>query len=81
MQHFVSNNVEAVAESWVEVEMSWVEVGAWFSNTHFFNLKEKNISFSTYLDIYAFVKSTDFKICDVIIDIARSGISTYAYFF
>ena len=60
------------------------EVGAWFSNTHFFNLK-KNISFSRYLDLcacafcaFVLVKSTDFKICDVIIDI---GISTYAYFF
>ena len=25
MQHFGSNIVEGVAESWVEVEMSWVE--------------------------------------------------------
>ena len=35
MQQFGSNNVESVAESWVE------EVGAWFSNIHFFNLKKK----------------------------------------
>ena len=35
-----SNIAEGVAESWVEAEMSWkkggwswVEVGAWFSNT------------------------------------------------
>ena len=43
MQHFGSNIVEGVAESRVEAEMSWVvvdgaelswvEVGAWFSNT------------------------------------------------
>ena len=44
MQYFGSNIVEGVAESWVEFEMSWVEVdgagwrwvelGARFSNTH-----------------------------------------------
>ena len=34
--------------------------------------RKNNISFTRYLDFYAFVKSTDFKICDVII-----GISTY----
>ena len=40
--YFGSNNVEGVTESYVEAEMSWVEeVGAWFSNTHFFNLKKK----------------------------------------
>ena len=33
MQYFGFNNVEGVAESWMEDEMSWVEVGAWFSNT------------------------------------------------
>ena len=43
--------------------------------------RKNNISFSRYLDFYAFVKCTDFKICDVIIGIASSGISTYAYFF
>ena len=94
MRYIGSNNVEGDAEcwleagmSWVEVEMSWVEVGissvevgAWFSNTHFFNLK-KNILFSRYLEFCAFVKSTDFKICDVIRGIVGSGISTYAYFF
>ena len=32
---FGSNIVEGVVESWVEAEMSWVEVGAQFSNTHF----------------------------------------------
>ena len=26
MQYFGSNNVDGVAESWVKVEMSWVEV-------------------------------------------------------
>ena len=45
VQYFGSNIVEGVAESWVEVEMSWVEVDgagwSWvevvarFSNTHF----------------------------------------------
>ena len=39
--YFGSNNVEGVTESWVEAEMSWVEVGAWLSNTLFFNLKKK----------------------------------------
>ena len=33
VQYFGLNIVEGVAESWVEVEMSWVEVGARFSNT------------------------------------------------
>ena len=32
---------EGVAESWVEAEMSCVEVRAWLSNTYFFNLKKK----------------------------------------
>ena len=27
VRYFGSNNVEGVAESWVEAEMSWVEVG------------------------------------------------------
>ena len=27
MQYFDSNIVEGIAESWVEVEMSWVELG------------------------------------------------------
>ena len=45
MQYFGSNIVEGVAESWVEAEMSWVEVdgagwswvelGARFSDTQF----------------------------------------------
>ena len=48
VQYFGSNIVEGVAESWVEAEMSWVEVGgggwSWvevgarFSNTHLFIL-------------------------------------------
>ena len=43
VQYFGSNNVEGVAESWLEAQMSWVEVdeagwswvelGARFSNT------------------------------------------------
>ena len=36
VQYFGFDNVEGVAESWVEAEMSWLEVGAWFSNTQFF---------------------------------------------
>ena len=81
-QYMGSNNVESVAETWIEAEMSWVEVGAWFSNTHFLILKKKNnISFSRYLDFCAFVKSTNFKIYDVITAIVNSGLSTYAYFF
>ena len=74
VQYFGSNNVVGVAES-------WVEMGAWFSNAYFFNLKKNNIWFSRYLEFCAFVKSADFKICGVIIGIASSGISTYAYFF
>ena len=45
MRYFGSNNVEGVAESWVEIEMSWVgvdgggwswvEVGERFTNTQF----------------------------------------------
>ena len=32
VRYFGSNNVEGVAESWVEAEMSWVKVdGAWWS--------------------------------------------------
>ena len=52
VQYFASNIVEGIAESWVEAEMSWVEVdgaewssvelGAGFSNTHL------NISYSYY---------------------------------
>ena len=30
---FGSNNVEGVAKSWTEAEISWVELGARFSNT------------------------------------------------
>ena len=41
VQYFGSNNIEGVAESWVEAEMSWAEVAAWFSNTHYFHLKRK----------------------------------------
>ena len=57
MQYFGSNIVEGVAESWVEAEMSWVEVdgggwswvevGARFSNTLLINsnlIKQKKIS-------------------------------------
>ena len=43
--------------------------------------RKNNISFLRYLDFCGFVKSTDFKICDVFKGIASKGISTYAYFF
>ena len=49
MQYFGSNIVEGVAESWVEAELSWVEVneaewnwvelGARFNNTYFTKTK------------------------------------------
>ena len=45
MQYSGSNIVEGVAESWVEAEMRWVEVGAWFSNTQ----KVKNAVPRTYV--------------------------------
>ena len=32
--------------------------------------RKNNVSFSRYLDFYVFVKSADFKICDVIISFA-----------
>ena len=77
-----SNNVEGVAESWLEAEMSWVEVSAWFSNSHFFNLKKKIFcSQAKYLDFDAFMKFTCYKICDVITGVTSSGILTYVYFF
>ena len=82
MQYFGSNNVEGVAESYVETEMSWVkEMGVWFSDTHFCNLIKKKI-FSRYLDFYAFVKFTYFKSCGIInIGITSSGCFISAYFF
>ena len=36
----------------------------------FFIWSKNNVSFSRFLDFCAFVKSTDFKVCDVIISIA-----------
>ena len=41
VQYFGSNNVEGAAESRVEAEIRWMEVGALFTNTHFSNLKKK----------------------------------------
>ena len=43
VRYFGSYNVECVAESWVEAEMSWVEVGARFSNTLYKFLKDENL--------------------------------------
>ena len=34
VQYFGSNNVEGVAQSWVEAEMSWVELDTPISNTY-----------------------------------------------
>ena len=49
---------------------------------NFFIWNENNASFSRYLDFYVFVKSTDFKICDVIIKaLLHNGSYTSAYFF
>ena len=64
VQYFGSNIVEGVAENWVEVEMSlvelggagwsWVELGARFSNTH---LKKVNLeSFCDEKEIYGAFK-------------------------
>ena len=50
VQYIGSNNIDGVAESWVEAEMSWVH-GLVIPNNNF-------------------VKSTTFKICDIIIGIA-----------
>ena len=36
---------------------------------NFFIWSENNVSFTRYLDFYVFVKSTNSKICDVIISI------------
>ena len=35
-----------------------------------FLFEQKNVSFSRHLDFYAFLKSSEFKICDVTIGIA-----------
>ena len=44
-----------------------------------FLIRRKIILFLRHLDFCAFEKSTDFKICDIIISITSSGISTSAY--
>ena len=41
---------------------------------------KNNILYSRYVDFCAFVKSTNFKVCDIVIGITSSGISTSAYF-
>ena len=43
----------------------------------FFTWRKNNVSLPRYLDFCIFVKSTTFKICDVIIDIAGSNIVLY----
>ena len=53
-RYFGSNNVEGVAESWVEAEMSWVEVGERFTDTQFQYAYKKHVAQSndgTYLAI------------------------------
>ena len=45
-----------------------------------FLIWKKKKLFSRYLDFCDFVKSTDFKICDIMIGITSGGISTSAYF-
>ena len=78
--YFGSNNVEGVAESgWRLKRAGWRWVHGLVIPI-FLIWRKNDISFSRYLDFCAFVKSTDFKICHVIIGIASSGIFTYAYF-
>ena len=43
----------------------------------FFTWRKNDVSLPRYLDFCIFVKSTTFKICDVIIDIAGSNIVLY----
>ena len=43
--------------------------------------RKKSILFWRYLNFCAFVKSTDFKICDIITGITSTGISISAYLF
>ena len=60
VRYFGSNNVKGVAESWVEAEISWVEVGgaggSWmelvarFSNTN--SKKRTKISVSVLIGLY-----------------------------
>ena len=48
MQYFGSNIVEGVAETWVEAEMSWVEVdGAGWSWVHGLVIPKKIKNFNT----------------------------------
>ena len=54
VRYFGSNNVESVAEGWVEAEMSWVEVGERFTDTQFQYACKKHVAQSndvTYLAI------------------------------
>ena len=47
--------MEGVAESWVEAEMSWVEVGERFANAQFYYACKKHVAQSndgTYLAIF-----------------------------
>ena len=37
-----------------------------------FICRENNASFLRYLDLHAFVKSTNFKVCDVVIETATN---------
>ena len=46
----------------------------------FFTWRKNDVSLPRYLDFCIFVKSTTFKICDVIIDIAVSNIVLYGKF-
>ena len=46
----------------------------------FFTWRKNNVLLPRYIDFCIFVKSTTFKICDVIIDIAGSNIVLYGKF-
>ena len=64
--------------------LKWAEWRRWVHSLvipTFLIWRKNNVLFSRYLDFCAFVKSRDFKICDIVIDITSSRISTSSYFF
>ena len=81
VRYFGSNNVEGCCR---DLGLDWNELGGeggCMVIPTFLIWRKNDILFSRYLDFCAFVKSTDFKICDIIVGITSSGISTSAYFF
>ena len=60
--YFGSNNVEGVAKNLLGAEMSWVEVGGWFSNTlKFINYTSR----ATLWQKDSFVAEVTFKNCSI----------------